>query len=192
MISEEKETEEYQNRYRFWTDKRISQLSFFNNLLLTIGIVMIGYIWSENTNFYINLINIKWNITLLFLALAFNGFSILTGLILAISRLYDLRLTSNIMLTRKRALKNDIKLDTISPEKESFLITLCSVIFKYNDYSISSNDINKEKLKILNYKFIKLRVLSNSLGIGTWKLLNYQIITFLFSIIFLFLSTLVN
>lgn len=62
--------QEYQERYRFWTDKRISQLSFHNNLLLTLGIALIGYFWSERSSIYTKLVidfnEIDWIVTFLY------------------------------------------------------------------------------------------------------------------------------
>ena len=57
MKEELKEMEimEYQERYRFWTEKRISQLSFHNNFMLTLAIAAIGYLWSERSSVYTQL-----------------------------------------------------------------------------------------------------------------------------------------
>jgi len=52
----EKKIQEYQERYRFWADKRITQLSFQNDFLLTLAVAVIGYLWSERGNVYTNLI----------------------------------------------------------------------------------------------------------------------------------------
>lgn len=185
MTSDEKEkkAEEYQNRYRFWSDKRISQLSFLNNFMLTIGIALIAYIWTKEINFYITS-SIDWKITFLFITLVLSFISALSGFMLAMSRLYDLRLTSNILLTRKRALKNDIKLNPIKNQKNNFyssLKILVSVVWDYENYKISSNDINNEKFK-------KIQEASHAVGNLTWNLLNIQMLTLTISIISLFFS----
>ena len=187
MTSEEKEkkAEEYQNRYRFWNDKKISQLSFLNNFMLTISTALIVYIWTKEINFYITS-SIDWKITFLFITLVLSFISALSGFILAMSRLYDLRLTSNILLTRKRALKNDIKLEVIKNKKNSLynlLKILVSVVWNYENYKISSNNIN-------NKKFMEIKETSYAIGNLTWKLLNMQMLTLTISIIFLFLSIL--
>lgn len=185
MTSDEKEkkTEEYQNRYRFWNDKKISQLSFLNNFMLTISIALIAYIWTKEINFYITSY-IKWKITFLFLTLVLSFISTLSGFILAMSRLYDLRLTSNILLARKRALKNDIKLNAKKNQKHNFwnsLKILFNIVWDYENYKIGSNDINNEK-------FSKVQEASQAVGNLTWKLLNIQMLTLTISIILLVLS----
>ena len=180
----EKKAEEYQNRYRFWTDKRISQLSFLNNFMLTIGIALITYIWTKEISFYMTS-TIDWKITFLFITLASSFMSVLSGFILAMSRLYDLRLTSNILLTRKRALKKDIKLNNVKNQKNNFwesLKILVDVIGNFEDYKINSNDISNEKFK-------KLKASSNAIGSFTWRLLNIQVNTLAISIISLVCSS---
>ena len=52
MNDKSQKISEYQERYRFWVDKRISQLSFHNNILLTLGLVVFGYFWSERKTVY--------------------------------------------------------------------------------------------------------------------------------------------
>ncbi|HFE38509.1 MAG TPA: hypothetical protein ENK06_08880 [Gammaproteobacteria bacterium] len=106
---------EYQERYRFWSDKRLSQFSFQNNIFLAVGLGIMGYFWKERSSVYTELIidpslKIDWKIVLFIIGMGILLYSIMTGLLLAISRLYDLRLTSNILLTRKRALKNNVKI----------------------------------------------------------------------------------
>jgi len=184
LDEKEKKTEEYQNRYRFWTDKRISQLSFLNNFMLTIGIALIAYIWTKEISFYMTS-TIDWKITFLFITLASSFLSVLSGFILAMSRLYDLRLTSNILLTRKRALKKDIELNNVKNQKNNFwesLKILVDVIRNFEDYKINSNDISNEKFK-------KLEASSNAIGSFTWKLLNIQVYTLAISIISLVCSS---
>jgi len=99
--------QEYQERYRFWSDKRISQLSFQNNIFLTIGLAVMGYFWKERNDIYTEIIidsklQVDWEIVIFLIGMALLLYSILAGMFLAVSRLYDLRITSNILLTRKR------------------------------------------------------------------------------------------
>lgn len=45
----------YQERYHFWSDKRVSQLSFHNNILLALGFAVMSYFWSERDSVYSSL-----------------------------------------------------------------------------------------------------------------------------------------
>ena len=101
---------ENHDRYRFWSDKKISQLSFHNNLLLTLGVAAIGYLWKERDSVYKTLIidfhsSIDWKVFLFFVGIAILFLSLLSGFLLSLSRLYDLRMTANIVLTRRLAEK---------------------------------------------------------------------------------------
>ncbi len=105
-----------QEQYRFWTDKKVSQLSFHNNLLLTLGLVVVGYFWSEKNSVFSKLVidcnaEIDWSIVISILGFAFIIVSIMAGFILSLSRLYDLRLTSNISLTKMRAADKSIEVE---------------------------------------------------------------------------------
>ena len=130
---------EYQEKYRFWTDKRISQLSFHNNLFITLGFVVIGYFWSERKTIYTEITfnfdaDIDIQILLFLLAMLAVTASIITGFMLSLSRLYDLRLTSNIILTRKRLLNNnmDIKDEVLlQPKFRDSIKSLFNVFWRY-------------------------------------------------------------
>ena len=185
--------QEYQERYRFWTDKRISQLSFHNNLLLTLGFAVIGYFWLERDKVYTKLVvnfdaSIDWIVLLFLLGLIVTAVSIISGFILSLSRLYDLRLTSNIVLTRKRITKKEIEVNDESLSKSSFIVamkTLFCVNWKYHDYEITRSDITEnEELQI---KFTELRQKSHDLNELTWGLLKCQTACMLIGIIFFIL-----
>ena len=116
--------QEYHERYRFWVNKRISQLSFQNNIYLTIGFAVIGYFWSERSSVYTDLIvdaqlTIDLKIVLFFAGMLSLLYSIASGLLLSVSRLYDLRLISNILLTRKRAIKEKITFPDVDTSNNS-------------------------------------------------------------------------
>jgi len=183
--------EEYQERYRFWTDKRIAQLSFHNNILLTISFVIIGYFWKERDSVYTDLIidtslAIEWKIVFFFAGILFILISIFTGFLLSISRLYDLRITSNILLTRKRALDEKVCIqdEKLSDSKFTKSIkSLLKIFFNYRKYEITYQDI-KEETKGLQNKFTIARQISRDLGHSTWELMKSQTISLFLSIMF--------
>ncbi len=177
---EDKKILEYQERYRFWTDKRISQLSFHNDFMLTLAIAAIGYLWSQRNEIYTNLridlgAEIDWSVVLFLLGILAVAFSIISGFILSLSRLYDLRLTSNVVLTRKRLIEEgkDLKEEKLSQNglRESLNSLVC-VLWRYRNYEITVDDISD--YNDLQSKFTKLRQISSNLGNMTWSLLNLQ------------------
>lgn len=171
---------EYQERYRFWTDKRISQLSFHNNLLLTLGFAIVGFFWAKRYSIYTNLAintgdDIDW-IVLFFVAGSLALFiSIILGFLLSVSRLYDLRLTSNIALTRKWALKEDVTIKDEILLHSKFIDIIKNIIEIFRKFSvikINKRDItNDEKFQ---EKFKNLRQKSHDIGNSTWCLLKWQ------------------
>jgi hypothetical protein len=188
-VPKEEIIQEYQERYRFWTDKRISQLSFHNNLMLTLGFAVIGYFWSERDSVYTKLVinfdaEIDWKVLLFLLGVSAIAVSIISGFILSLSRLYDLRLTSNITLSRKRISKNDIELKDEELSKSRFadsIKSLFSVIQKYQDYEITYSDIKENNN--LQAKITEIRQKSHDLGRSTWGLLKCQTACMLIGIV---------
>ncbi|MBP7260737.1 MAG: hypothetical protein KBB37_05570 [Bacteroidia bacterium] len=86
------ESNEIENREKFvrWQGQLITQSSHINNLLLGIGIAIVGFIFSMlKENIVLNCIEriyIRWGLFLVLLSIMF-------GIIGAISRLYDYRTT---------------------------------------------------------------------------------------------------
>jgi hypothetical protein len=179
--SKEKKIQEYQERYRFWTDKRITQISFQNNFVLTLAIAVIGYLWSERNNVYTKLridfnAEIDWMVVIFMFGLFVVALSILSGFILSLSRLYDLRITSNVVLTRKRSIEKDIGIRDEGLAQSGFvgsMKSLCCVLRRYQDYEITDADLS-ENNELFQGKFTKLRQMSRDLGNSTWSLLKWQ------------------
>jgi hypothetical protein len=181
--------QEYQERYRFWVDKRISQLSFQNNIYLTIGIAALGYFWSERNRVYTDLIvdvrlAIDWKLVLFFAGMLSLSYSIASGLFLSVSRLYDLRLISNILLTRKRAIKENIKItdeDTSNNSVFKSIKSLWKIFWNYNKYEISDGDMRGDQEE-LQKKFTKARQLSRDIGNSSWILIKNQTVSLFLAI----------
>lgn len=102
---------EYSERHRFWSDQAVKQTTFSNNVLLTISIAVLGY-------FFVNR-GVVYKVLILDSALPINPpvalfvggtllvtISMLFGLLVSFSRLYDFRLTRPILLTRKGAMED--------------------------------------------------------------------------------------
>lgn len=186
MQNENEKLKDYQERYHFWTDKRISQFSFQNNIFLTISLALMGYFWKERNDVYTNLIfdsklDIDWQIVFFFISMALLLYSVVTGLFLAISRLYDLRLTSNIVLSRKWAFKKSV------PIKDEELSSNCvrgsfknlwQVLRKYHDFALSRNEVEINNVS-LQQKFTMARQVSRDIGICSWILMKNQTVSLL-------------
>ncbi len=122
----------------------------------------------------------------------FVAISILAGILLSLSRLYDLRITAHIILTRKRSIKEGIILKDEKLTENRFLICIRSLLalalcFKYPDYEIRRDHIKEktiEALTALQASFTKAQQLSDDLGNSTWGLMNCQTISFFVSILF--------
>lgn len=191
-LDKKERLKEYQEGYRFWSDKRISQLSFQNNIFLTIGLTMMGYFWKERSSVYTDIIidlslKIEWKIVLFLIGIAILFYSIIAGLLLAISRLYDLRLTSNILLTRKRAIDENVSInDEKFPKASNFksIHSFWLLFTKYNEIEIARDDVKSDNTQ-LQSKFTKARKLSTDIGICTWTLVKHQTISLFISLCFL-------
>jgi len=201
-MSNDTKTQEYQERYRFWSDKRISQLSFHNNVLLTIAVAIIGFFWQKLTRVRQNSFTcfdvqfIDWKVVLFLGGMLLMALSIAAGIFLSLSRLYDLRITANIVLTRRRLIEErpDEKVVDEDLTINSFLTSICSLftlICKWDDYEIRREEIKGSDIKMLQKKFTDARQKSDDLGNSTWKLINWQTVCFFLSILLFFISELI-
>jgi len=179
---------EYHERYIRWSDKSLSQLSFFNNLLLSLSLGFLSFAFKNNVvqSAEFSITNINWSLTLSNLSMLFTFLSICAGLIVVISRLWDFRITRHINQTRQRVYEHSgEKLDEKSSEKFSCFKRL--VIYKtlfFEDYprikieeckSFKTNTgAEKQKLKD---SFRELRVISYNIGLNTWFITKFQTIS---------------
>lgn len=183
--------ERFKKNYDYWTDKSINQLSFFNNLLLTISIGIVTLTFKDLGISGIELTFHKINYTITFLIGSFLtlNFSILIGLFVALSRLYDFRLTRHICFIKYKYFKKTNKELKSTKNRSKFQLTkrikmLINVIF--TDKTINETDIDDfiESGKDNGFeKFDTLREITHNLGIGTWNMLNWQVITFIIGMI---------
>ncbi len=186
----------YVERYTKWQDKTKEQLSFFNNLLLTVSIGFLSFIFA-NSQYYKKIEinsenqNIYFIISVILILL-----SILSGLLVVINRLYDFRITSHINQVRywfEKMQKNSpkIRLDEKTPEKFScgkrFCLTLKVLFDRFTRIRIEDCEeyhlIYSEKEKReFSKKFRTLRNYTHNLGLSTWGQLRCQILLFFIGI----------
>jgi hypothetical protein len=119
-MNKQKLIEEYRKRNIRWKDRTLSQLSFYNNLLLSLSIVFISvaYKMRRIDNISFSFKDIDCSLTLYVISFVIILFSILKGLIVSLNRLYDFRLTSEINQIRQETWEHsDKKLDEKTPDK---------------------------------------------------------------------------
>lgn len=183
----------YHERHIKWSDKTRDQLSFFNNLLLTISIGFLSFVFaneqysqkleicSVNQSFYI--------IMSVFLILI----SIFSGLLVVITRLYDFRITSHInqvrdwIFTYSNGMKLSIQSSVDYKCFHRFVLTIKVITNNFDRIKFHEcKKLNsKSDIEIEHFfqKFEQLRAISHNLGIATWTNLKWQIGLFLLSII---------
>ncbi len=187
---------EYHERNIRWTDKSIGQLSFFNNLVLSLGVgfITFGYKNIVLKSLPFTLSNIDWPITLSVLSIVSIALSILIGLLIGLNRLWDFRITRQIVQIRQSMYEHsDKKLDESTPQKyelcESLKLHIRLFREKYPKITIEQckqyNQYEKAKQVKFDEDFGDLRRITHNLGLSTWSKTKYQ--TALFGLgIFLF------
>jgi hypothetical protein len=95
--------------YGKWENHRISQLSYINNLVIGLSVALIGYVFDfiKPSNIIFNCIQkfFFWIGVLLIIA------SVIIGLLVAINRLEDFRLTAKIARSREKNNRENIQAD---------------------------------------------------------------------------------
>ena len=204
IMSKQELIEEYRERNIRWTDRTLSQLSFYNNLLLTLSIGFLSFAYKMERIEDINISfknNIDWSLTLYVISITMTTFSILLGLVISLSRLYDFRLTRQVNQIRQRAWEHsDKKLDEKTPDKFSWrkrakVIIQC-LLEDYPKITMEQckklKDADDERLKKFNDNFRMLRNMSHNLGIATWSQTKLQTVIFAFAIISFIISELLK
>ncbi len=181
--------QEYHERNKRWGDKSLSQLSFFNNLILTLGVgfLSIGYQDLNNQTFIFSIDNIDWKLTTSLSSIIFVSLSIFVGLLVGINRLWDFRLTRQINQIRQRMYEHsEVKLDQRTPNKYSLKnrLFLYYRLFreKFPRITIEQcreyNDLSEDEKQKIKSDFRELRKIVHNLGLNTWSNTRYQVVTF--------------
>jgi len=129
---------EYQQRQKDWRDISTNQFSVVNNILITLsaGYLALAFDKSKLEGLYVNVdAKIDCALTFYLLTLLLIILSIIMGVSVMFSRLYDTRISRHIALTRQRVYKKHKK---ALPDSDSEfgsiyfwdrLKALCSVLF---------------------------------------------------------------
>ncbi len=177
---------EYHERQVRWGDRALDQLSVFNNLLITLGVGFLAFAYKSNESYKLTSFstqNIDWALTLVNISTILIYFSIVSGLFVAINRLWDFRITRRINHIRQNAYEHasKTKLNQSHCDKysttEKFSLYKMLIFDDVPDIPIKSweeADVTKFK-----EKFEELRSLAYNLGLNSWTNLKLQT-TFLF------------
>lgn len=188
---DEKKLNEYLQRQKEWRDISTQQLSFSNNILITIaaGYLVLIFDKSELRKVEINLnSSIDWPILLYFVSVLLAIAAILLGVMVMINRLYDFRISRHIALTRKRVYKKHTEVlseSTLGAISSWDIITgQFNIMFKKIEFiaidEIDSFEANKESIST---KFNLLRRQSKVIGSTSHKWTKIQILLMLVSLI---------
>lgn len=167
---------EYQNRHIRWSDESLKQLSFYNNLLLTLSVGFLAFLFHKDSfiGVYFNYSNINWSLTILVGSAITITFSILLGLFVAINRLQDFRVSRKISFVRYGIYKHSKGLlDETTPDRFNFWKRLTLAFHNYPSLTIEECKAYKtaefkEREKI-RFKFRELRNIAHNLGRTSWN-----------------------
>ena len=196
---DQKLLQEYSERNIRWTDRTLAQLSFYNNLLLTLGIGFLSFAYQDSKvlSLEFSLKGIDWSLTAYAISILAVMFSILAGFTGSISRLYDFRITSRVNLIRKRVFEHShLKIDEKTPKEFSFWENLFLpyklLSEKYPRITLEQCKAWKNDEENLKEKFIELRTLSYNLGLRTWNRMKWQTFLLIFAVILYVASILLS
>ena len=172
---------EYHQRRIRWTNRSLDQFSIFNNLLISLGIGFLAFAYdtvdSKQSVISLSLSEIDWILTFLRFSTIFIYFSICIGLFIALSRLWDFRITRQINRVRQNAYEqsNKRKLPQGSTGPYSFIESIDLywklIIRKYPNITFEQcKDVDNNFLD----EFNELRKISNKLGYISWSSLNIE------------------
>ncbi|MDR2653027.1 MAG: hypothetical protein LBC68_12080 [Prevotellaceae bacterium] len=180
----EKKLKEYQQRYGEWRDIAIKQLSTVNNVLITLATGLLVFYASKDNTFQTNAASV-WHIV----AYACLLISILYGIGVLFSRLYDARLSRHLVMCRKRYYKEKNESLPYNSAADSCWISrlgnFCKVVLCKN-HKISMSDIKNKEESVVKEEFEKIQKQSTMLGVTTWIWLKCQVGFFLIASIIIF------
>lgn len=163
-----------------WADESLKQLSFYNNLLLTLSVGFLSFSFNKYTfsNIHFFGAEVDWCLTFLLISTVSITVSIIAGLFVAINRLQDFRISRRISLIRYRVYKHSgILLSECTQDEYNFWKRLILVFHNYPTVTIeeckSCNKTENKKIENIKSKFIELRNISHNLGRTTW---NYTVL----------------
>ena len=185
---------EYHDRTVRWTNQTLSQLSFFNNLLLTISTTFLAFAFKEI--YVVELIfttqKVNQHLTFQVISVSFISLSIMIGILLSLNRLLDFRITRHINHARQRMCEHAHKrMSEDSPGNFGCLkriaLPFCAIYYANKITAEESKEYTKmteSKKKEIDTKFKNMRDIAHNLGSNTWCYTYLQMISFAIAIAF--------
>jgi hypothetical protein len=184
---------EYKQRHSEWRDIAVNQFSTVNNILITISIGLFALCFKENKLYIYDNYIIP-----IYIANILLGFSILFGIMVLFSRLYDARISRHIALSRQRIYK---KRGILIKEKDfddskfcKMLRNLKHILFRKITFIKIENidDVNLQDNKLINDYFHPLQEQTHILGQTSWIFTKIQVFLFICSGIVYFIYWLIK
>lgn len=174
----------YDNRMKEWYKISVTQISNTNTIIFTLasGLLIFCIDKKPNEKIYFELLTpLNWKIVFYLTSISLLSISIIFGVGVLFARLYDFKITRQIVLTRKRVyekykkkLPNNDFDDEECTDRIKALFTLIFSKFKFIPKNKISNDLEGVKAE-----FEGLRRLSQIMGSATWIWIKWQIIAFI-------------
>jgi len=194
---------EYQQRNVRWNDNRIRQLSYFNNLILTLNVGFISFSYKEliTNDLELTCRDLNWQFTFMALSVIVMFLDAVLGLVISLNRLLDFRLTHRILQIRQNMFEHSsFKMSEETPSNYTWAkrMKLIWNILKENYPKIpietckSFKNKPHEEKEIILQDFNELRDIVHNLGINTWKNTIWQVLLFGASLLFYFLAIIFN
>jgi len=184
---------DYKSRQKEWRDITVNQLSITNNLLTTLVLGYTGLIFDktviQNATFFFNS-KIDWNLTFYFISLNLIIISLLFGIAVMLTRLYDFRISRQLAFVRLRIYKSHKKTlkgydaDFSEPHFMEMLKSLYRIIFINLNFTTLKEikNFKRNSEKVID-KFESLQKLSRNLGSASWRWTKLQLAFTAFSIL---------
>ena len=188
----------YLERHVRWTENSLNQLTFFNNILVTLTIAFISFAFNLKTFHGLEFSShLNWSLTFSVISITLAIFSAIMGIYFSFNRLYDFLLSRHLNLTRYRMLKyHDQILNADSYGKEQRIPGLkkwflsFDLLTGYPYKIIVSKGQDESEIRRVKENFVKMRKVTYNLGVVTGKLLTFQVISFIFCLLAYLLSIL--
>lgn len=176
---------EYKQRQKEWRNISTAQLSYANNILLTLSTGLLVFAIGnrkEKIQFGFST-SIDWADTLFTVSIIFMCASILYGTAVLFCRLYDFRISRHMALTRQRFYKNKKNNENgLLPDNFQKDLNYAKKITVFWETLLCKIDfIQDVKPNCINKKFIALGEKIAVLGNASWIWTKYQVLFFLLS-----------
>lgn len=150
-MDSDKKIDDYKSRHKEWSALSLNQLSTVNNVFASLAIGFLAYIFKPDLflNISISIFKPELKPTMISYSLIALIISIIFGLLVLLTRLYDFRISRHLVLTRQRTMEHYKTAKGLLPNNKRRPVNSCHrlgvffrIVFCEIDY-ISKQDIKK-------------------------------------------------